>query len=207
MGYDVDVFFLERPGVSIEEAATIVTDVTRITMSPSSNSMGEAYLGWILDLHVYLFMRRGFLRDDVRDGFQVPFSAFQFNLSFGRQAGARSEIIHPVAFDVARALSSSLGERALLCMNGIEFFGAIFESGSLVAERLSTKGVELVASPWRLVPEVALRFTDQDAGLRAIEFLTGRFPHRCNPQGEVWLAKEAVDALAREGIPFTVVHA
>ena len=51
---------------------------------------------------------------------------------------------------------------------------------------------------------IIIRFADEQMKRRALGFLPGRFPGKSWATGEMMVAEEALAAMAREGIRFTV---
>jgi hypothetical protein len=51
---------------------------------------------------------------------------------------------------------------------------------------------------------ICVRFPDTEAERRALGFLAGRFTFKSSASGETLVPEEALRALAREGIRFTV---
>lgn len=145
MSYDVTIFFGGPSELLSAEASDLVAACTGITLK--AQEFGNPPMSWgrLLGLLVHLEPRPSFVREVGRQSVVE----LAFSLCLGVQAGsACNDIIHPVAFHIARDLSRRLQERTVLCLAGIEFVGAVFEKGQLVLDQM-----DLPSSPsvgrWR----------------------------------------------------------
>jgi hypothetical protein len=136
VSYDVTVFFRQafaEPSVAVEATERITGSVS-MPWLPTAR-VGCAHPGQ---------RPRPYLRDEA----EMPFSAFAFQADLRCSAGAVGTI-HPVALLLAEEYSGAFQDGAMLCLNGVEFLGDMFERGRLVVDRMSGHQELFIGSRWR----------------------------------------------------------
>jgi len=144
MSYDVYVFFGERER-DLAEAAEVTRLITGIEIAEDDTTR-------LLGISLELQPRSLSLVD--REG--LPFSTFGYQLEM-TCASQGGELIHQIGVYLAEQYSSRLKERSMLCLNGVEYLGAIFDKGRLVVDQMLLYSKIHYSGPWRYSPELFLR--------------------------------------------------
>jgi hypothetical protein len=143
VSYDVSVFFRESRN-DVDERS--VLDVTERLAGIRLEGFGLT--ARVLGVRVELWRRGPSLRDEP----EKPYSAFSCQMDLGCSAGS-IRLIHPIALFLAEAYSGEYRDRAMVCLNGVEFLGAIFERGRLVVDNMAKHQDLYIGSRWRYQPE------------------------------------------------------
>lgn len=143
MSYDVAVFFGEKEPSDLTSAIEVTRQITGWTFTGTSSPPASLF-GMTFDLHP----RPPFLQDNA----EMPFSAFSYQLDLACPTG-RLSLIHPLGLFLTEEYSRRLAERAMLCLAGVEFLGAIFNHGRMTVDRMASHQNLYAGSRWRYQSE------------------------------------------------------
>lgn len=128
MSYEVNIFFGEKAGETLNDVAGLLKNLFGVEML----SAGSHYELNSLALEFDLSNRASFLTDMG----EMPFSAFKYQLSITAR-GSSMSIIHPVGLMLSEILSKNYTGRSMMCLSTMDFLGAIYENGELVSDMMS----------------------------------------------------------------------
>ena len=142
MSYDICIFFNDPNSEGIES----VVDKARQSLSipfVKTNLAKKKYGCRLVGLDFSLSERSSYL-EDHRD---MVFSLYEYELDITSHRNAMS-IVHPVAMYIGETLSRIHQTDAMVCLSGVEFFGALFSGGDLVKDEISSHKELYAAYGW-----------------------------------------------------------
>lgn len=139
MSYEVSVFFREG---GTEDDDTEVLEVAETIMGVRLPTLGKSRA--VFGVHLEI----GRTALGLRDTADQPFSAFRYQGDLSCPGG-RVGIIHPIALSLAERWSLHFGDRSMVCLNGVEYLGAMFQNGRLIADHMGRHQELYIGSRWR----------------------------------------------------------